>query len=80
MRKKECKRCQPPATLAEREEKIDMDNPYWYCKEVESRAIRDKDKFEVGCDQCGYRTTTYDRRWPRDEYIEYILSKGCTCD
>lgn len=55
-------------------------NPSWYCKEVEFRAVREHDKFEVGCDCCGYVAHTYDRRWPKDSLINFLMEKGCTCE
>ena len=57
-----------------------MDNPNWYCKEVEQRAVRDLSKFEVGCDCCGAKTFTFDRLWPEDDYVTYLLERYCTCE
>jgi len=57
-----------------------MGNPNWYCKEVEFRAVREDDAYEVGCDCCGYKTHIYARRRPADIYVEYVLEEGCTCE
>jgi len=57
-----------------------MSNPNWYCKEVEFRAVRDLDKFEVGCDCCGAVTFAFDRRWPKEDYVNYLLERYCTCE
>ena len=57
-----------------------MDNPNWYCKEVEQSAVRDLSKFEVGCECCGAKTFTFDRLWPKDDYVTYLLERYCTCE
>ena len=57
-----------------------MINPNWYCKEVEFRAVREDDKYEVGCDCCGFKGQLYDRRYPKESLINSSIEKGCTCD
>lgn len=57
-----------------------MDNPNWYCVEVEFRAVREDDKYAVGCYGCGYVDYIYDRRYPRKDYIEYNIGRGCSCE
>jgi len=58
----------------------ELSNPNWYCKEVEARAYRDLGRFEVGCDCCGFKSYTFDRRWPKEDYVKFLQERCCTCD
>ena len=55
-------------------------NPNWYCIEEEFRAVREHDRFKVGCSVCGAEDTTLDRRWPSDDYVNYLIDRICVCD
>ena len=55
-------------------------NPSWYCKEIEFRAVREDDRYEIGCDCCGFKDELLDRRCPKDSTIIFWLERGCTCE
>jgi len=51
-----------------------------YVTMLEFRVVREHDLFEVGCETCGNCDYTTKRRWPRDDVVEYILNRVCTCE
>jgi len=57
-----------------------ISNPNWYCKLVEVRAVRGLDRYEVGCDCCGFFTYTFNKRWPKEVYLNYLFERYCSCE